>query len=160
MSGSDFEKPDDDKLYRDPQIADFYDLENVWGIDDDYCQTLAVSASSVLDLGCGTGRLATALASEKRAVVGVDPAKAMLDIARAKKSGDKVTWIEGDARELRLDREFDLVLLTGHAFQAFLNETDQRAVLKTIAKHLAPNGRFIFDSRNPVAEEWLEWKLL
>jgi ubiquinone/menaquinone biosynthesis C-methylase UbiE len=157
MSGSDFEKPDDDRLYRDPQIADFYDLENVWGIDDDYCQTLAISASSVLDLGCGTGRLATALASEKRAVVGVDPAKAMLDIARAKKSGDKVTWIEGDAREFRLDREFDLVLLTGHAFQVFLNERDQRAVLKTIEKHLAPNGRFIFDSRNPVAEEWLEW---
>jgi ubiquinone/menaquinone biosynthesis C-methylase UbiE len=157
MSGSDFEGPDDDRLYRDPHLVDFYDLENGWGKDDDYCLALAASASSVLDLGCGTGRLATALASKNRIVVGVDPGKAMLDVARAKKSGDAVTWIEGDARELGLDREFDLVLLTGHAFQVFLSEADQRAVLKTVAKHLAPNGRFIFDSRNPLAEEWLEW---
>ena len=157
MSGSNFEKPDDDRLYRDPQLVDFYDLENSWSRDDDYCLALAASASSVLDLGCGTGRLATRLASENRVVIGVDPANAMLDVARAKNFGVAVTWIEGDARELRLDREFDLVLLTGHAFQVFLNETDQRAVLKTIANHLAPNGCFIFDSRNPLAKEWLEW---
>jgi ubiquinone/menaquinone biosynthesis C-methylase UbiE len=149
--------PDEDKLYRDPQLVDFYDLENTWGKDDDYCLALAASASSVLDLGCGTGRLTTALLSESRMVVGVDPAKAMLDIARAKTFGTNIEWVEGDARELRLDRQFDLVLLTGHAFQVFLSEADQRAVLKTIANHLAPNGRFIFDSRNPLAEEWLEW---
>ena len=154
MSGRDFES-DEDKLYRDPELADFYDLENSWGKDDDYCRNLAAAASSVLDLGCGTGRLSTVLMSDKRSVVGVDPAGAMLNIARAKT--DRVKWMEADARELRLHRRFDLVLLTGHAFQVFLNEADQRAVLNTIAKHLAPNGRFIFDSRNPVAKEWLEW---
>jgi ubiquinone/menaquinone biosynthesis C-methylase UbiE len=155
MSGSDFEETVEDQLYRNPQLADFYDLENSWGKDDDYCHDLAASASSVLDLGCGTGRLAIALVSDKRNVVGVDLAGAMLSIARAKT--DRVNWIEADAREMRLGRRFDLVLLTGHAFQVFLNEADQRAVLDTIAKHLAPNGRFIFDSRNPVVKEWLEW---
>lgn len=154
MSGRDFES-DEDQLYRDPQLADFYDLENSWGKDDDYCRDLAASASSVLDLGCGTGRLATTLVTDKRCVIGVDPAGAMLSIARAKT--DRVKWIEADARELRLDRRFDLILLTGHAFQVFLNEVDQRAVLNTIVKHLTPNGRFIFDSRNPIAKEWLEW---
>jgi SAM-dependent methyltransferase len=79
----------------------------------------------------------------------------MLSIARAKT--DRVNWIEADARELRLNRRFDLILLTGHAFQVFLNKADQIAVLNTIAKHLAPNGRFIFESRNPLAKEWLEW---
>jgi ubiquinone/menaquinone biosynthesis C-methylase UbiE len=155
MSGSDFEETGEDQLYRDPQLADFYDLENNWGKDDDYCRNLAATASSVLDLGCGTGRLATALVSDKRSVVGVDPAGAMLSIARAKT--DRVNWIEADARELRLDRRFDLILLTGHAFQVFTNEADQIAVLNTIAKHLTPNGRFTFDSRNPLAKEWLEW---
>ncbi len=48
---------------------------------------------------------------------------------------------------------------TGHAFQVFLTDADQLALLKTIAVHLAPNGRFIFDSRNPRGEEWLEWGL-
>ena len=48
-------------------------------------------------------------------------------------------------------------VLAGHAFQCFLTDADQRAVCKTIAPHLAPEGRFIFDSRNPAREEWREW---
>jgi len=39
----------------------------------------------------------------------------------------------------------------------FLTEADQRAVLATIAAHLAPSGRFVFDSRNPVTEAWRDW---
>jgi hypothetical protein len=62
-----------------------------------------------------------------------------------------------DARTVRLNRRFDLVLLTGHAFQVFLTPDDQAAALTTIATHLAPNGRFIFDSRNPAAEAWKRW---
>jgi SAM-dependent methyltransferase len=68
-----------------------------------------------------------------------------------------VTWLEADARDVRLGRRFDLVLLTGHAFQVFLTPEDQRAVLSTIARHLGPRGRFLFDSRNPNAEAWLNW---
>jgi SAM-dependent methyltransferase len=146
-----------DHLYHDPRLADFYDLENAWGPEDDCCRALARDASSVLDLGCGTGRLASALASDGRMVVGVDPAAAMLDIARSKNSGGRASWVRGDARNVRLDRKFDLILLTGHAFQVFLTWEDQMAVLKTIAMHLAPEGRFIFDMRNPLAKEWLEW---
>lgn len=157
MPGNDLLGSGEDRLYRDPQLADFYDLENTWGKDDEFCRSLATGASSILDLGCGTGRLAAGLASNGCAVVGVDPAAAMLNVARSKPSGNLVSWIEGDAREVRLGRRFGLVLLTGHAFQVFLNSADQEAVLNTIAEHLAPNGRFIFDTRNPVAEEWREW---
>jgi SAM-dependent methyltransferase len=107
----------------------------------------------VLDLGCGTGELAAALAPGRR-VVGVDPAAAMLDVARSRPGGERVQWIEQDARTLRLDERFDLILLTGHAFQVFLTEQDQHALLAAIAVHLAPNGRFIFDSRNPALRTW------
>ncbi len=138
----------DDPLYRDPSLAQFYDSANRWGPDFDFCMTLAEGAQSALDLGCGTGELTAALATT-RAVTGVDPAAAMLDIAKARPGGDKVQWVEGDARTVRLGKTFDLIVLTGHAFQVFLTEEDQRAALATIASHLSPTGRFVFDTRNP-----------
>jgi SAM-dependent methyltransferase len=145
-----------DRLYSDPDLVQFYDIENEGGVDFDYCVGFAKDAGSVLDLGCGTGQLAAALA-DRRSVTGVDPAPAMLDIARRRAGGQRVDWVEADARNVRLGRRFDLVLLTGHAFQVFLTPEDREAVLGTIAAHLAPDGRFIFDTRNPVAHEWLEW---
>jgi SAM-dependent methyltransferase len=145
-----------DQLYHDAELVDFYDLENEGGADFEYCVALAKEAGSVLDLGCGTGLLAAALA-EGRQIVGVDPAAAMLDVARKRSGGAKVEWIEADARSVRLGRTFDLVVLTGHAFQVFLTDKDRQSVLETIALHLSPNGRFIFDTRNPARQEWLEW---
>ena len=147
----------EDPLYRDAALAQFYDLENGWAADFEFCLRLAQDAASVLDLGCGTGEL-TARLGEDREVVGVDPAAAMLEIARRRPGGERVTWVEADARSLQLDRHFDLVLLTGHAFQVFLGGDDQRAVLAAIARHLAPKGRFIFDSRNPAVEAWRRWR--
>ena len=149
-------QPDDDRLYQDPALAQFYDLENGWAADFDTCLDLAEGAASVLDLGCGTGELAARLA-EGRSVVGVDPAAPMLAVARQRPGGDRVEWVEADARSLDLGRRFDLIVLTGHAFQVFLTEHDQRAVLAAIARHLAPEGRFIFDSRNPAAAAWRRW---
>lgn len=145
-----------DRLFDDAAFAGFYDLDNGWGDDLEYCAGLARDATSVLDLGCGTGALAVSLGATHR-VTGVDPAAAMLDIARARPGAQSVRFIEGDARTIRLGETFDLVVMTGHAFQVFLTEEDQRAALRTIAAHLAPEGRFIFDTRNPAAREWLEW---
>jgi SAM-dependent methyltransferase len=144
-----------DRLYTDPDLARFYDLENGWAPDLEYCAGMARHAQSVLDLGCGTGIFLARLNAERR--TGVDPARAMLDIARTRPGGEAVTWVEADARILDLGQRFDLVVLTGHAFQVFLTEADQRAALATIARHLMPKGRFVFDSRNPLVEEWREW---
>jgi SAM-dependent methyltransferase len=147
-----------DKLYEDVDLAQFYDLDNGWTPGALSSKDRARDCLSVLDLGCGTGMLAADLAlGGRRRVAGVDPAKPMLDIARERPGGDQVRWVEGDARTIRLEERFDLVVLTGHAFQVFLTEEDQIAVLETIANHLAPMGRFIFDSRNPLSREWLEW---
>jgi len=145
-----------DPLYSDAALVDFYDLVNTGDIELRRCLALAGDARSVLDLGCGTGQLAAALV-DGRTVVGVDPAGAMLDVARRRPGGEKAEWIEADARMVRLGRKFDLIVLTGHAFQVFLTQEDQLAVLATIAAHLAPGGHFLFDSRNPTAEAWREW---
>jgi len=145
-----------DELYENPELVQFYDLQNGWGPDNAFCAALAANCTSMLDLGCGTGRLAAAL-HEGRDVYGVDPAGAMLEVARAREGGQSVTWVEADARTVRLSRRFDLVVLTGHAFQVFLTDQEQLAVCQTIAAHLAPGGTFVFDSRNPAREEWREW---
>lgn len=150
--------PQPDRLYEDPDIASFYDVENEWSADRECCRTLAAGCASVLDLGCGTGDLAAELARRPDCTVfGVDPAAAMLQIARRRPGGDRVTWVEGDGRTVRLGRRFDLIVLTGHAFQVFLTQADRLAALRTIAAHLEPGGRFIFDSRNPAVAEWREW---
>lgn len=148
----------EDQLYHNPSLARFYDFDNHWGVDDDYCLALARQAGSVLDLGCGSGRLACAIARDTGAkVTGVDPAAAMLEIAAAKPGGDKVRWICADARDLALASKFDLVLLGGHAFQVFLDGPARADLLRCIARHLSPTGRFIFDSRNPAVREWQGW---
>lgn len=146
----------EDPLYTDASLVAFYDTENDWGMDRSFCAGLAREVDCVLDLGCGTGAFLAGLSNPVR--VGVDPAAAMLDVARARPGSDGAVWIEADARTLRLGQRFDLIVLTGHAFQVFLTDDDQRAVLATIAAHLAPGGRFIFDSRNPAAREWEEWQ--
>lgn len=146
-----------DALYHDPRLADFYDLDNGWGDDTRSCLHLSEGATNVLDLGCGTGLLAAAIAERGALVTGVDPALAMLAIARQRPGGARVTWVEGDGRLVRLDQRFDFILMTGHAFQCLLTDADQLALLVTIATHLTPQGRFIFDSRNPVKREWEDW---
>ena len=145
-----------DALFEDPALVQFYDLENGWMDDTRFCLALAAGKSSILDLGCGTGLLAAAL-GEGREVFGVDPAAAMLAVARRRAGGQRVTWVEADARTVRLGRRFNLIVMTGHAFQVLLTDDDQRAACETIAAHLAPGGTFIFDSRNPAVEEWREW---
>jgi SAM-dependent methyltransferase len=146
-----------ERQYHDPELAQFYDWDCPWTPDFDCFASLVADARSVLDLGCGTGIFAAELAARGAVVVGVDPAAAMLDVARARSGGDRVTWIEADARGLDLGQRFEAVVMTGHAFQALLKRADRAAVLATIARHMEPQGRFFFDSRNPEAREWEDW---
>jgi SAM-dependent methyltransferase len=146
-----------DALYDDPDLAGFYDWDCPWSPDHDWFVSLVTSAGSVLDLGCGTGIVAAALALRGQEVVGVDTAAPMLALARARTGGDRVTWVDADARAVDLGRRFDAVMMTGHAFQSLLTDADRAAVLATIRRHLAPGGRFVFDSRNPEARAWDLW---
>jgi SAM-dependent methyltransferase len=146
--------------YNQPELAELYDDENVWDESADFYCDLARDhrIRTLLDLGCGTGTVTRGIAAAIGcAAVGVDPAAPMLAVARRKTRGEAVEWIEGDARTVRLGRTFDLIVMTGHAFQAMVTEEDQAALLRTMAAHLAPGGRFAFDTRNPAAREWLEW---
>ena len=149
----------DDGLYRDAALARFYDLDNGWTADRTFCLRLAAGKGAVLDLGCGTGDLAIRIAAgHGAAVTGADPARAMLEIARRKAGAARVRWVEADARWLDLGQRFDLIVMTGHAFQALLTDQDRALALAAVARHLAPGGRFVFDSRNPARREWEDWR--
>ena len=86
----------------------------------------------VLEIACGTGRGAIPIARQGFAVTGLDVVPAMLDRARfkAEAAGLSVRWVEDDARRFDLDSErFRLIFLTGNAFQAFVTNADQEALL-------------------------------
>ena len=146
--------------YNQPELAVLYDDENVWDISAEFYLDLArrFRITTLLDLGCGTGTVTRGIARALGCdAVGVDPAEPMLEIARRNAGDAPVEWFLDDARTVRLDRQFDLIIMTGHAFQAMLTEADHFTLFETIAAHLGPEGRFAFDSRNPAAKEWLEW---
>ncbi len=146
-----------DAAYTDPHLVRLYDAENPWHPMDDFYLALDLAADSVLDVGCGTGtRLARAReAGHRGPLVGVDPAQPMLDIARAKRPD--VAWVRGDARSLDLGVRFDLVTMTGHAFQHLLDDDAARAALRAFHRHLQPSGQLAFETRNPAARAWDGW---
>jgi SAM-dependent methyltransferase len=134
----------------DPLAVATYDAECVGRLDHGLYLALAaeLEASDVVDLGCGTGVLAVDLAHAGCHVVGVDPAAAMIEAARTRPGGELVTWVQGTAADLA-EASADLVVLTGHVAQYFVEEEDWAANLRDIRRALRPGGRLAFESRVP-----------
>jgi hypothetical protein len=61
---------------------------------------------------------------------------------------------------VRWEREFDLIVMTGHAFQVWIGDELLRASLASIRSALTDDGRFIFETRNPLVREWERWSRL
>ena len=115
-----------------------------------------MGAASIVDLGCGTGLITRALAREGYRLIGVDPAPAMVDIARRRPYGDRVHWIDGDASQLGTP-DADLAIMTGHVAQFFVTDENWHATLIALGAALRPGGSLAFESRNPGAREWEGW---
>jgi ubiquinone/menaquinone biosynthesis C-methylase UbiE len=145
-------------FYTDPRLAQVYDTLNPWAADQQFYTELAGHLPKrILDMGCGTGLLAVELARRGHTVIGADPAAAMLDIARNRPDGDRVTWYLADASSLTLSDPVDLIVMSGHAFQVFLNDVDVEAALNNYFKLLAPDGTLAFETRNPAYSSWRKW---
>lgn len=115
-----------------------------------------LGASSIVDLGCGTGLITCELARRGYRLTGVDPAPAMVDIARRRAYGDRVKWIDGDASGAGTP-DADLAIMTGHVAQFLLTEESWHATLAALHAALRPGGWLAFESRNPGAREWEGW---
>ncbi len=145
-------------LYSDPALVSIYDALNAGGEDFRFYEAMIGSVPlRVVDLGCGTGRFAAAMAAKGHEVVGVDPAPRMLDVARTRPGGQAVRWVQGDASALPGKAELDVVVMTGHAFQCLLSNAAVSSTLAAIRAALAPGGRLMFESRNPLDRPWRRW---
>ncbi|HTX91202.1 MAG TPA: class I SAM-dependent methyltransferase [Anaerolineales bacterium] len=133
----------------DQFYAETYD-ESVpdWPNEIDFYQEMAAGAKqagrSVLELACGTGRVAIRLAGHGARVVGLDLSRDMLEVARRKSVGlANVRWVEGNMQSFQLDEVFGLVIITGDAFQHLNTPDDQLACLECIKRHLIPPGQLV-----------------
>jgi ubiquinone/menaquinone biosynthesis C-methylase UbiE len=138
--------------------VEIYDAEWAWSADDDYFVALVneTPGARVLDLGCGTGRLALAIAAAGHRVTGIEPAGASISTARAKPNSGQVTWIQGTARSAP-DDAFDVALMTSHVAQVFIADDEWAGVLTDLRRALVRSGRLAFDSRDPRARAWERW---
>jgi len=147
-----------DRLFSDAALVELYDVLCSWEQrgDLDFYLELVMSAKAVLDVGCGTGALlhrAREIGHAGR-LCGLDPANAMLDVARTRSD---IEWIHGDLDAVAWDRQFDLVVMTGHAFQVLVDDDELRRSLATIRSALTEDGRFAFETRNPLVRSWERW---
>jgi SAM-dependent methyltransferase len=144
--------------FTEDRLAALYDLFYPPARRDDFAfyLPLVLAARAVLDVGCGTGallRLARDAGHDGR-LCGLDPAEGMLNQARRWRD---IEWVHGDLSSVSWDREFDLVVMTGHAFQEFVQDEEIRVALAAIRSALTDGGRFAFETRNPLDRAWERW---
>ncbi len=101
---------------------------------------LSYAPRSVLDAGCGTGRVAIELARHGVDVAGVDLDAGFIDEARRK--APAIAWDLGDLATVDLGRTFDLVVLAGNVM-IFVAPGTESDVLANLAGHLNPGGRVV-----------------
>jgi SAM-dependent methyltransferase len=114
------------------------------------------TSGGVLELACGTGRIALALAKAGLQITGVDISEGMLSVARRKAAirtasvRDRLSLIKQDMSQLILGRRFGFVFVPAPSFQHLLTIDLQRKSLEAIRRHLEPAGRLalhLFDPR-------------
>jgi len=143
--------------FRDAQL---YDLQDE-GYDDDYPLTeqwARATGGPLLDLACGTGRMALRMAALGYQVTGVDITPEMIARARQKASQQAVSidWVVADARTFHLEQQFSFIYMLENAWQFFLTREDQEALLARVREHVLPEGCFLFETRNPSPRNLLQ----
>jgi SAM-dependent methyltransferase len=151
------------RLYSDSLGTEIYDAQSPYlaagggGVGDvAFFRSLATQLGGpVLEIGCGTGRVATALAEAGFDVVGVDVSKPMLRLAEERRSllapdvAARLTLRQADMTTLDLGARFGLIVAPSRVFQFALTSAAQRATLRGLRNHLEPHGRLVLDLFDP-----------
>jgi SAM-dependent methyltransferase len=129
------------------------------GGDIDFYRRLArETGGPILDVGCGTGRVAMALAADGHEVVGIDLSAPMLRLAEQRRetlSADvaaRLSFRQADMTTLDLGRDFALVVASSRVFQFALTTDAQRQSLAALRSHLRPDGRLVLDLFDPLLD--------
>ncbi|MCP5097904.1 MAG: class I SAM-dependent methyltransferase [Chloroflexi bacterium] len=101
---------------------------------------------SILELGCGYGRLTIPLAQRDIInLTGLELSAPSLAYARTKAGDLPIRWVEADVRNFKLNKQYHLIFARGAVFGFMLTRTDQEAMLASVREHLDDNGQFMFD---------------
>ena len=123
--------------------------------DIEYWRLVAGSAPCrVLELACGTGRVAIPLARDGHHVTGIDVSESMLAQARLKAEGLPIRVVQGDMRELALG-SFDRIIVPFNGLRLLVEREEIERCLAGVRRALAPDGVFAFDLTMPRADQLL-----
>ena len=134
----------------------FYVGASRWGDIAFYERLARETGGPMLELGCGTGRIALALAEKGLPITGVDVSEGMLAVARRKAAArpvevrDRLTLVHQDMSELDLRGSFGFAFVPARSFHHLLTIDLQRRALDGIRRHLRPPARLalhLFDPR-------------
>lgn len=105
----------------------------------------AESSGPILEIGCGAGRILTALGAQERQLIGIDLDVAALTLATERVSSDE--WICADGRTWRRKATAaSLVIIGGDLLSLITAPADLEALLRTAALHCAPGGQVGIDA--------------
>lgn len=139
------------------RLARYYDAETAQFTEDlpAYLELVERFGGPVLDVGCGTGRVAVYLARHGYRVVGIDISEAML--AHARERGERegipsslLTWLKADVTSLAIQERFGLAVFAYHGFMHLTSQSQQIAALERISAHLVGGGGLAIALPNPV----------
>lgn len=124
---------------------------NAYGSVPFYVKQAKDYGGTVLELACGTGRIAIPIAKEGISVVGLDFSAKMLEQAKrnSKEHNLKIEWIEADMTNFSLNKKFSLIIIPAAAMNWVLENKSIEICLSCVKTHLKKNGRFIFNVFNP-----------
>jgi SAM-dependent methyltransferase len=139
-------------------VAEYYDFVPAYRERADvafYVDAARAGGGPVLEVGCGTGRVLIPTARAGIDIVGLDGSPQMLHVCRGRLQREppdvqaRVRLLERDMRRFTVDQTFALATIPFRPFQHLVTVNDQLACLTTIRRHLADDGRLVFDIFNP-----------
>lgn len=131
---------------------------SVEGDIDFYRRLAGETGGPILDVGCGTGRVATALVADGHEVVGIDLSAPMLRLAEQRREAlstdvaARLSFHQADMMTLDLGRDFALVVAPSRVFQFLLTTDAQRQALAALRSHLRPDARLVLDLFDPLLD--------
>jgi ubiquinone/menaquinone biosynthesis C-methylase UbiE len=133
-------------------IYDFVISKEVLENDLEFYLALIKPGQTVIDIGCGTGRVSLELAKIGCQVTGVDLSQTMLDEFRKKIPSEYADRIElhcCDMNALDLSKKFDWIIFPYRTFQALRNDYDRAACLDSVKKMMHPTSKVVITLFNP-----------
>ena len=131
------------------KVYDFYHSDLIEDIDF-YRRKATHVTGRILEIGCGTGRILFPMVDHGFNMVGIDNSKSMLDVSKHKMNQYQISSTQcelflRDMRDFNFDFQFDQIIIPFNGFLSLLTIEDQLMALQNIRKHLASDGKLLFD---------------